>query len=505
MKLRGTLDTITGWATGTPLHRPAKKLRDHLDDLAEARERRAERPDSLRILSLKERLSLLMFRAGAKLEPGTKNFKRMPERPDLPQHERRMALYSAAMAAFRYWAVNTRDQFTLSDPLALWGFLETAGFEFSPSDERTPQWALSRAYSRLNGRPEIMFNPSPEIRCTLNHRFSHELFHQASPLGGGLCKDGHVREILANRFAVEWANPLPGLIYSAETDAALALDRPFAFEEVMRLSRRPMFSITVPANGDGRVGGIVVQGQGGSAPRRDQGIASVQRSWDNLVLWSKPGDVNYYPPDISWLPRLFPADERGFVNLQTVDGLYHVRPGTESLWLAFSNLGIVDPESIVELSPGMIVFDVRDLPEIAIEGSDGVIEAGRYLVLRMLRDVIPYPEPTFRRTHQVLAIKDDNNYLHRAWEQAASRREPRFGPLLPPLDPQRHEHLVPFNNWWHANRDWRELTFDRWAGMITDKFMRDLSAVEQEQRRTLEAAMKADAESGQLEPGFVVE
>ena len=54
-----------------------------------------------------------------------------------------------------------------------------------------------------------------------------------------------------------------------------------------------------------------------------------------------------------------------------------------------------------------------------------------------------------------------------------SGRKPRWGPLLPPLDPQRHEHLVPFDNWWLANREWREITFDNWAQMLANKFLRD--------------------------------
>ena len=40
--------------------------------------------------------------------------------------------------------------------------------------------------------------------------------------------------------------------------------------------------------------------------------------------------------------------------------------------------------------------------------------------------------------------------------------------ILPPLD-TRHEHLVPFDNWWQQGLG----TFDNWAQMLANKFMRD--------------------------------
>ena len=506
MKPGEKLYTVVSRIVGALLGWPVEKVGKSLQRLAEARERFADRLRSLGLQALTERFSILAIRANASVgEPGVGNLRRMPPTLDLPEYEHRMAGYSAVMAAYRSWAVRMKGNFTLSDPLALQAFLEAAWFIVTPLDKRTRRWALSRSRPRLGERPEIMFNANSELLGTRNHQQSHELFHQVSPLGGGLCLDRHAREIVANRFAVEWANSLPGLIYSAETDAASALDRPFAFEEVMRLSNRSMFSITIPADSDGRNGSIVLQARGGSVPWESHQTGRLPRSWDDIVLWSKPGQVDCSPQNISWNPRLLiPTDVHGFLNLQTPDGLYFFRPLTDGQWSALTDSGIVEPDDFAGLAPGQVRFDLRDIPETAIADQGNAIEGGQYLVLRFLRDVVLYRELSYQRTHQLLAVKDEDGYLYQAWEQASHGSKPSWGPLLPPFDSQRHEYLIPFDNWWQANREWRELAFDHWAGMMTGKFMRDLTTDEQEKRQLMEDEIRADARNGHLEPGFNV-
>ena len=504
MKPGRIIDTVVSKIIGTPLEWPVKNGERLLGHLARTRDRWAERPRSRELQALSERFPIWMVRASlGGRGSAMKNLRRMPPVLDLPEYERQMAAYSAVMAAYRSWAVSTKDNFTLSNHFELQAFLEAAWFLVTPLDEGRRRKPLSLSRPRLGERPKIMFNRSSEIRATRNHQQSHELFHRASPLGGGLCKYGHAREILANRFAVEWVNSLPGLIYSAETDAASALDRPFAFEEVMRLSSRRMFSITIPADGDVSKGSIVLQARGESALWENQQTSRMPQSWDELLLWSKPGgSVDCRPTNVSWNPRLIPEDAQGFVNLQTTDGLYFFRPATGNRWSSLTETGIVDPGDFAEISPGIALYDVRDIPETVIEDRNSVIEGGRYLVLRMLRDVATYPDLGYVRTYQLLAVEDEDGCLYQAWEQAASGRKPSWGGLLPPRDPQRHDHLERFNDWWRANREWRESIFDHWAGMMTQKFMRDLTGDEKDRRRELEDEIRADARNGRIEPGF---
>ena len=472
--------------------------------LAEARERFAERSLSSRLQAFTSRFSTWIFRAVAHYyqEPGIENLRRMPPDPDIPDSERQLAAYSAVMAAFRIDTASERNRFSLSHPSALRPYLELVGVATSPSDEKTPQQALSRSRPRPGELPEFMFNPRSVRSGTLNHELSHELFHTASPLGGGLCLNGHVRELLANRFAVEMTHPVPWLIYSAETDAARMLDSSFAIEEVMRISSRPMFAITIPVN-DGLKGSIVLQARGSLAQWGDLELIRSTQSWDDLVLWSKPGKVDYYPPGISWKPELIPTAAHGFVNLQTTDGLYYVMQSTDDVWSMFTESGIVAPDDFAGLSAGPARFNLRDLPEIVTEDRHVVIEGGKYLVIHMPRKLISFPQYLSHETYQLFAIKDEDGYLFQGWEQAVRDRKPGLGPLLPPLDPQRHEHLAPFDNWWLANREWREITFDFWSEMMANKFMRDLTAAEEGARQIREAAKIEDILNGRNEPGFV--
>ena len=83
-------------------------------------------------------------------------------------------------------------------------------------------------------------------------------------------------------------------------------------------------------------------------------------------------------------------------------------------------------------------------------------------------------------------------------------REGGWGPLLPFMDPQRHEHLVPFDNWWLATKEWREVTFDFWAELVAGKFIRDLTARETQERQRQEGVKIEDILSGRHDPGFIV-
>ena len=118
---------------------------------------------------------------------------------------------------------------------------------------------MARPRPEIGELPEVIVNPSSPESVNWNHDLSHELFHMESPFGEHLHKDGQPREVFANRFAVEVTHPAPWVIYCAEEDAARLLENPFAFEEVMRISSRPMFGITLLADDDVQKGSIVLQ------------------------------------------------------------------------------------------------------------------------------------------------------------------------------------------------------------------------------------------------------
>ena len=449
-------------------------------------------------------------------EPAIKNRIRvLPPDPDIPDYERWLASYSAVMAVYRTDSVSDKSRFGLSDPSALRSYEELAGIRVFPQDEETRPRALSWARPAPGHMPTMMFNPDSVANGTLAHRLAHELFHTASPLGTGLCvKDDagndHAQEILANRFAVEITHPAPWVVQTAEGNGARVLDSPFALEEVMRTSSRRMFAITIPVDGSSR-GSIVLQAGGSPAHGGCPDPARSNPTWDDLAIWSKPGsgEVAYFPPNVSWKPELVPTETHGFVNFQTVDGLYHVEPLTAGMWSIFTGSGIVEPERFTGLAPGTASFDLWNLPEIALEDHGVVIEGGRYLVVHMLRIVISISpskdaEDTLREMHQLFAVRDDAGHLHQAWERVAGTRTPCWGPLLPAMDPQRHAHLAPFDNWWLAGQGWREITFDLWSEMVAGKFLRDLTPDEEADRQTREeAAIEADR-NGMSQPGFLV-
>ena len=503
MRLADIKEEVVSKAKQTPLYRPFEKARSSLDQLAEARDKWADRSLSVRLQEQADGFSTLLFRTLASRQaPGMKSLLNVPATHDIPDYERQLAAFSAVMAAFRVDAASEMNRFSVSQTSALRSYLELAGISTYPSDERTPQRALSRSRPQLGDLPEFMFNPKSMMTGTLNIELAHELFHTASPLGGGLCLDGHVREILANRFAVEATHPVPWLIYSAETDAAGLIGGPFAVDEVMRISGRPMFGVTAPM-GASPTGSIILQARGDLAQWGDPDRTRLTQSWEDLVLWSKPGKVDYFPPGLSWKPELIPTDSHGYVNLQTVEGLYYVFRSTDEIWSMFTESGIVESDDFEGLPSRTANFCPRDIPEIATEEGHLLIEGGQYLVIRMPRNVISLPQFNSHQTHQILAIKDEGGYLCQAWEQAAGKRKLNWGPLLPALDPQRHDHLVPFDNWWLATREWREIVFDFWAEIVADKFMRDLTAEEQKNKETLEDTKIEDIQNGIGGLGFV--
>ena len=503
MRLTEIKETVVSRAKRTPLYRPFEKARSSLEQLAEVREKWAEQSMPVRLQAQADRLSTRLFRTLASRQaPGIKSRLNVPATHDIPNYERQLAAFSAVMAAFRVDTASERNRFSVSQTSALRSYLELAGIKTHPLDERTPLPALSRSRPQLGDLPEFMFNPKSMMTGALNLELAHELFHTASPLGGGLCLDGHVREILANRFAVEATHPVPWLIYSAETDAAGLLDSPFALDEVMRISGRPMLAVTAPM-GDSLTGSIVLQARGSLAQWGDPDRTRLTQSWENLVLWSKPGKVDYFPPGLSWKPEFIPTGSHGHVNLQTTDGLYYVFHSTDEIWSMFTESGIVEPDDFQGLSPRAAHFCSRDIPELVTDERHLVIEGGQYLVIRMPRNVISLPQFNSHETHQILAIKDDGGYLCQAWEQAAGKKRLSWGPLLPPLDPQRYDHLVPFDNWWLATLEWREIVFDFWAEIVADKFMLDLTAEEQKNKEILEGAKMEDIENGSGALGFV--
>ena len=514
MKPGGMIDKAVSRIEGTPLYAPVRTMRSLLGRLTEAREKWAERPLLPRLDLLAWRfLSWIARKNASEAEPALRELeiamaKKLKD-PNISEEEPRTVRFSVVMGSLKHWATTTRPGFDWSTPHVGGGggsslllSLRAAGVAESLLDERTSQRALSRSRPRQGERPEVRFHLRSLWDGTLDHQLAHELFHIAAPLGGGLCLDSHAREIMAHRFAVEMSNPMPGLIRSAETDAAAVFDRPFAFEEVMRASSRPMFSVTIPAAGDVETGSIVVQARESLAPWWDPGLNQFTPSWDDLVLWSKPGSVDYYPPNVSWNPVLSSSGPRGFVNLQATEGLYYILETTDEVWSALSQTGIVDVDEFAGLSPGMARFAPRDIPEVTTDGGVVVIEGGRYLVIYVLKDLITYPDHLPRTVQQLLAVKDSDGYLCQAWEQAAGGRKPRWGPILPPLDTQRHEHLVPYDNWWRADVTWREVTFDYWAEMMTNKFVRDLAADEEIKRQTWERDILSEMRNGRHQPGF---
>ena len=515
MKLGGTIDRALSKIMDTPLYRPVKTVRSLLDDRARAWEKWADQPVSLRLSRFIERcwlsFSVWIVRKSA-AEPGVAKLIDRLEEPDTPENEHRMAQYSSVMAMLRSYALGRHYQFDWSHPpgannegAVLLLSLGAVGIEGSALDESTPQWALSLSRSHSGTRPAIMFSPRSTKDGTLGHELTHELFHMASPLGGGLCVDGHAREILAHRFAVEMSNPVPGLIRYAETNSAPLFNGGVNFIEVMRTTGRRMFSLATPVDGDFENGAIVIQSGKGPPPWWSHGINRFTPSWDDLVLWAKPGSVDFRPPHVHWAPVLMSTGPQphSFLNSQTIDGLYYVEELPREFWPSLTEGGLLDPGDFAGLAPGECRFELWDISEIGKWGGGNFIEGGRYLVFLMRTSLVFFPDGRAREMYMLLAVEDEDGDLYEAWNKAASRRKPRCGPLLPPMDPQRHEHLVPFDNWWYADRGWREITFDYWAEMMTNKFMRDLSADDKEKRETWEAALTTEILRGTCGPGFV--
>ena len=514
MKPGGTIDKAVIKMMDTPLYRPVKTVRSWVDQLAQAREKWADRPVSPRLGRFIGRCWLLVcvwIVRGSSEEPGVTNLVERLQEPDTPENERRMAPYSSVMAMLRSHTLGRHYQFDWSHPHGsanegglLLLCLGAVGIDGSALDESTPQWALSLSSSRSGARPAIMFSPQSTKDGTLGHELTHELFHMASPLGGGLCRDGHAREILAHRFAVELSNPVPGLLRYAETDSRPLLNAGLNFVEVMRTTGRRMFSIATPVAGDFGNGSIVRQSGKGPPPWWDRGINQFTPSWDDLVLWAKPGSVDFYPPNVSWAPALMSTGPQSLLNSQTIDGLYYVEELPGEFWPSLTESGLLDPDDFRGLGPDECRFNLWDISEIEESAGISVVEGGRYFVLLMRKNLVFFPERRDHEMYFLLAVEDEDGDLYEAWDRATSGRRPSWGPLLPPMDPQRHEHLVPFDNWWYADRKWRDITFDYWSEMLTNKFMRDLSAGDKEKRETWEAALTTEILRGTCGPGFVV-
>ena len=393
---------------------------------------------------------------------------------DIPDSERQLASYSALMSAFRVDVISDKSRFGLSEPLAFRSYVDLAGLDRFEANRRTNPRALSSRPTDPYSLPTFALHSKFAESGTLNHDVCHELFHTASPLGGGLCDRSHPRETVTDRFAVEATHPTPWVIYCAEADAARVLDSSFAFEEVMRTSSRQMFGIAIPANGDVERGSIVLQAHGSQGQYEDPGLARLTQSWDRLVMASKSGEMDDYLKRFSWKPDLIPTDTNRSISLQTIDGLYYSRECTKDTWSMFTETGIFDPDDFAGLVPGLPRFRLRNIPPLEPDCDHRItIEGGQYLTVLVPRVVASFSSGRSSGVYQLFAIKDEDSYLYRCWERAVSGRKPRWGPLLPPLDPQRHEHLVPFDNWWLTNREWRAITFDLWAQMLTNKFMND--------------------------------
>ena len=459
----------------TWLYWPVEQIQNILKHLPETRENWDKRPLCLRPKAVIGLFSVLLLRASAShFEPAIRNRMRTPDDPDIPNSERRLAVYSAVMGAFRIDVVAKKSQFSLSDPLAIQSYFALAGISTLESDGRTGPPAMARSRPEIGELPEVIVNPSSPESVNRNHDLSHELFHMASPFGEHLHKDGHPREVFANRFAVDVTHPAPWVIYCAEEDAARLLENPFAFEEVMRISSRPMFGITLLADDDVQKGSIVLQAREDQAQCEDRELTRLAHSWDELLLSIESEEMDEYLKRFTWKPKLIPTGGNGLIHLQTLKGLYYSRKCTNDVWSMFAESGIMEPSDSARRVPGLPRFSLRDIPELEPDVDHRVVvEGGQYLTIQFPRDVGSLYKHRSPKVYQLFAIKDEDGYLYQCWEHAVSGRKPRWGPLLPPLDTQRHEHLVPFDNWWLANREWREITFDNWAQMLANKFMRD--------------------------------
>ena len=237
-------------------------------------------------------------------------------------------------------------------------------------DENTPQRALSK-WHPLEG-PEIKYAPQSKLDGTLPHELFHELFHLASPIGGGLCVDGHAREIVAHRFTVEMTTPLPGMIHLAQTDAAPLICGSMNCEEVMRTTSRKMFLMRIPASGDFGQAVIVVQQRENLPqiwlPEYDYGMAT----WDELVLWSKRGLVDYNPAYTHWGPAYLRYEGSvGTLNIQTVDGLYYVVEAPEGIWSQLTDMGVVEFQEFAKLESDEVTLVSAYIPDVTLD--DGSI------------------------------------------------------------------------------------------------------------------------------------
>ena len=482
------------WVKEALLSKPANLARTLADCLREADRALTERPLKFRL----RRLILLpwaQITCNILLRKESRLLKRASAyEPDAP--ERRALLLSALVSGLRktvafrrlmfHWADNTRGIGAL---FFTENVLVVLGLRLGLLDHRNPE--LSSSAWTKGDAPEICVNTSLfRDKVQRRHAVHHELGHEILPHGRGRRRSGHAKEVLVDRFAMEMSHPLPAIIQYAETDAEAMMTK-YPSEEVMRTTSRQMFTVMIPVSGDYRRGRIILQAPASFSPSEDLKVHgdAIPQAWDDLVFWSKRGLVDFYPPQVSWVPSVTIWNDHGRLSFQTRDGLYYDVGDTINVWPLLMDAGILT-WGFAASGPQKEDFCFKHIPEVQIAGC--TIGGGRYLIVHKRKWFAPVGTNEFNEMHVLLAIEDGDGSLLRAWGKALGKRKPKWGPILPSSDPQRHDDLKAFNDWWTYPFNQREEVFDHWARMIEKKFCRSVSEIGEKMRIRDESAVVFD-------------
>ena len=391
---------------------------------------------------------------------------------------RRRELFLGVMAGLRFGSIIKSNRFGWSDregKLAR----RLVSFALHCAGMKINEAPVSHAVSAWDGNvPNIYISPNVygHGRSNLNRTLFHELFHLSAPSGRGLCNSGHVKELLANRFATEMSHPIPAIVRAAETSAHALIHRGVNPEELMWATNRPMFSAIIPASREFAMGYQVVRGhlvapapETFSARELWQDDIRVDQSPDNLLLWAT-ALLDYYPPHVTWGPpgRFF--DDLGDLYLLSREGLYYRVGKSTDAWLPLAEAGVLDFRGN---DYEQVSYYTRNIPEINL--GNCTIGGGHYLIVRHVGSSVSIPKSHegLNMYHHLLAIEDKDGYLTSAWSDAI--RSGVAGPLISPEDRQEFNQSHSFNDWWSVDDDeWfygRDSSFDTWQTFIDSKFM----------------------------------
>ncbi len=464
MMLRRVIDWATGRVANTGLYWTVKPYVDEIEERLEKTTWRwfAGKVRTSVLVALSNGLGWLPHRLF--FRSVLRHRKRMTD-PSTCQAERRRELFLGVMACLKLLSANKGYRFNWSGHnqrrSRVPGILHSAGVKISHGQMVKP-WAMSAWEGKV---PHIKFDPHHLLPASMSHTLFHELFHLSAPAGPGLERHGHVREVLAHRFAVEMSQPFPAVVHAGETNADILFDRAVHFEELLWATCKRMLVARIPITREWWKGHMVVQAPEDFSPRAlEIDGHPAEQDLRHLLLWATSSLVDFYPPHASWSPFGDFPHAQGNLSFLSNDGLYYRVGTTAQALIGLAECGVLDPRQWV---PGQTSHYTRDVPKMDVGGR--TIGAGRSLVVhRQLASMnIPGSGDAVIPYHHLTVVEDGDGDLASAWAEAAKRGE--AGPLLLPRD----RRLTISGDWWSVpNVAWLDGgPFDAWKDTIDKMFM----------------------------------